>query len=213
MSLFEEIKNKVTTREVAEHYGLKVKRNGMAVCPFHQDKNPSLKVDKTFYCFGCGAKGDCINYVAEILGLSQFDAAKKINEDMGLQISLAEKEQGETKKVKKKKTREERIFSVQKKFEKWVRYARDVLLRYLCWLKFWKEFYKPEEGEEWHPLFQEALKNETLILYYLEILDGNEEKDKIDFFRYNRQEVENIERRMEEYQRGVLEELRRDYGG
>ena len=51
MSLFEEIKNKVTTREVAEHYGLKVKRNGMAVCPFHQDKNPSLKVDKTFYCF------------------------------------------------------------------------------------------------------------------------------------------------------------------
>ncbi|MDD3417695.1 MAG: CHC2 zinc finger domain-containing protein, partial [Lachnospiraceae bacterium] len=46
MNLFEAVKEGVTTRQVAEYYGLKIMRNGMAVCPFHQDKTPSMKMDK-----------------------------------------------------------------------------------------------------------------------------------------------------------------------
>ena len=65
MNLFEAVKESVTTREAAERYGLHVRRNGMCVCPFHNDKNPSLKVDKRYYhCFGCQAHGDVISFTA-----------------------------------------------------------------------------------------------------------------------------------------------------
>lgn len=44
MHLFEAVKQSVTTRQAAERYGLNVNRNGMAVCPFHRDRHPSMKV-------------------------------------------------------------------------------------------------------------------------------------------------------------------------
>ena len=48
MNVFEVVKQSVTTRQAAEHYGIRVGRNGMCVCPFHDDKNPSMKVDRRF---------------------------------------------------------------------------------------------------------------------------------------------------------------------
>lgn len=68
-NIFQTIKSKVTTREAAEFYGLKIGRNGMACCPFHPDRNPSLKVDERFHCFGCGADGDVIDYAAKLFHL------------------------------------------------------------------------------------------------------------------------------------------------
>ena len=44
MNVFEAVKQSVTTRQAAEHYGVRVGRTGMCVCPFHDDKNPSMKV-------------------------------------------------------------------------------------------------------------------------------------------------------------------------
>jgi DNA primase len=49
VTLFEQVKECVTARQAAEHYGIKVKRNGMACCPFHKDKTPSMKIDKRYY--------------------------------------------------------------------------------------------------------------------------------------------------------------------
>ena len=92
MNIFQEVKERVTARQVAERYGLKVSRNGMACCPFHNDKHPSMKIDRNYYCFACGAKGDAVNYVAALFGLSQFEAAKKINEDFSLRISIEKTE-------------------------------------------------------------------------------------------------------------------------
>ena len=57
MNLFEAVKDSVTTRQAAESYGLQVKHGGMCRCPFHNDKTPSMKVDKRFHCFGCQADG------------------------------------------------------------------------------------------------------------------------------------------------------------
>ena len=45
MNVFEAVKGKVTARQAAELYGIPVSRHGMAVCPFHNDKNPSMKLD------------------------------------------------------------------------------------------------------------------------------------------------------------------------
>ncbi len=55
MNVFEVVKENVTARQAAEAYGLKVGRTGMACCPFHSDKSPSMKLDERYYCFGCGA--------------------------------------------------------------------------------------------------------------------------------------------------------------
>ena len=34
--------------------------NYVGLCPFHDDKHPSMKLDKRYYCFGCGEKGDLL---------------------------------------------------------------------------------------------------------------------------------------------------------
>ena len=189
MNIFREMKERVTARQVAERYGLKVSRNGMACCPFHNDKHPSMKIDQNYYCFACGAKGDAINYVAVLFGLSQFEAAKKINEDFSLDIPIGQSEtrrkrKSEVKNNEKIPTKEERIQFVQKKIDGWAKDAADVLLRYLRWLEFWKEFYKPESVEtEWHPLFAEALKNVSKISYLLDILMFGTSEEILDFSR------------------------------
>ena len=174
MNIFQEVKERVTAKQVAERYGLKVERNGMACCPFHNDKHPSMKIDQNYYCFACGAKGDAVNYVAVLFGLSQFEAAKKIIEDFSLGIPIEQpkrKQNSGFKKIEKVPTKEERIQFVQKKIDGWARDAANVLLRYLRWMEFWKEFYKPETMEtEWHPVFAEALQNESKISYLVDLL-------------------------------------------
>ena len=82
--IFKLVKANVTTRQAAEYYGLTVQRNGMTLCPFHNDHTPSLKVDTRFYCFGCQAKGDVIDFVSKLFGLSSIQAAQKIVADFGL---------------------------------------------------------------------------------------------------------------------------------
>ena len=189
MNIFQKMKERVTARQVAERYGLKVSRNGMACCPFHNDKHPSMKIDRNYYCFACGAKGDAVNYVAILFGLSQFEAAKKINEDFALGIPIGKQEvrkkrEPEVRKKEKVPTKEERMQFVQKKIDKWARYAANVLLRYLRWMEFWNEFYKPESMEaEWHPLFAEALQNESKISFLVDILMFGTDEEILDFSR------------------------------
>lgn len=44
MTIYETIKVAISVKQAAEHYGLKVNRNGMACCPFHNDRHPSMKL-------------------------------------------------------------------------------------------------------------------------------------------------------------------------
>ena len=48
-SVFEAVKGSVTVREAAQMYGIEVNRSGMACCPFHDDKNPSMKLNEESY--------------------------------------------------------------------------------------------------------------------------------------------------------------------
>ena len=68
MNVFEVVKQSVTTRQAAEHYGIHAGRNGMACCPFHHDKTPSMKLDRRYHCFGCGADGDVIDLPPPCMG-------------------------------------------------------------------------------------------------------------------------------------------------
>ncbi len=85
MTIYETIKAAISVKQAAEHYGMKVSRNGMACCPFHNDRHPSLKLNEDyFFCFGCGAKGDAIDFVARLFNLSSYEAAQKLAADFGL---------------------------------------------------------------------------------------------------------------------------------
>lgn len=75
-SVFEVVKQSVAVREAAEMYGIAVGRGGMACCPFHDDRHPSMKVDTRFHCFGCGADGDVIDFTARLYDLSPKEAAE-----------------------------------------------------------------------------------------------------------------------------------------
>ena len=85
MTIYETIKAAISVKQAAKHYRLKAGRNGMACCPFHNDRHPSLKLNEDyFYCFGCGAKGDVIDLVARLFDLSSYEAAQKLAADFGL---------------------------------------------------------------------------------------------------------------------------------
>lgn len=56
-------------------------------CPFHQDKQPSMKVDDRYYCFSCHQTGDVIDFVGRLFGLTPYQAALKLAEDFSLHPS------------------------------------------------------------------------------------------------------------------------------
>ena len=86
MTIFEAVKSTVTPRIAAEHFGLSVSRNGMVCCPFHDDRHPSMKLNEDyFYCFGCGAKGDVIEFTSKLFGITAMEAVQKLRADFGVQ--------------------------------------------------------------------------------------------------------------------------------
>ena len=137
--------------------------------------------------------------------------AKKMIEDFGLDIKIEDRN-------KYKRTHQSRntliskkpkVVMIREKLEQWLKHATDVLIRYLKWIQFWKEIYKPEPDEEWHELFTEALANERKINDYLDVLMFGTGEEIVEFFKMKRREVEKIEERINEYQREVLDGIRR----
>ena len=85
MNLFEIVKYGVSCREAAEQYGVEVNHYSMALCPFHNDRHPSLYVaDDHYYCFACGEHGDVIDFVGRLFQLSPYNAARKLMADFHL---------------------------------------------------------------------------------------------------------------------------------
>ena len=70
----------------------KVKRSGrstMAVCPFHQEKTPSMSIDPArglYHCFGCGKSGDLFRFVQETQGLEFSDAVEMLARRSGVTL-------------------------------------------------------------------------------------------------------------------------------
>lgn len=87
--MYKQIKEEVSMQAAAERYGVRVNRSGFACCPFHQEKTASLKIyEASFYCFGCGAGGDVITFAAKLYGLTNAQAALRLNEDFGLCLTV-----------------------------------------------------------------------------------------------------------------------------
>ena len=119
---FREAAEQLNITEVAQWLGLEVKQ-GYALCPFHREQTPSLKLYKnSFHCFGCGAHGDSINLAAEVLGISPFEALKALNQEFQLNINLCDK----PSKIKRTKGK-----ASQNKFQEWRLKALDTLAYFI----------------------------------------------------------------------------------
>jgi DNA primase len=85
----EATKERNPIEEVMSRHGLVLLRSGSkltARCPFHDDENPSLVVypeTRSFYCFGCGASGDVIDFVRRTQGLGFRAALERLNNGSG----------------------------------------------------------------------------------------------------------------------------------
>ena len=87
-NLIPRIKECLTIREVVGRYGLPVKR-GFICCPFHSERTPSLKLyeNNTWYCFGCGAHGDVIDFVSKMEGKTFSETIRSLALELGLGAS------------------------------------------------------------------------------------------------------------------------------
>jgi DNA primase len=75
---------------VSEHLALRrVGRRYQGLCPFHTEKTASFSVNPEmgrYYCFGCGAKGDAIEFVREIEHLDFVGAVERLAGRAGMQL-------------------------------------------------------------------------------------------------------------------------------
>ena len=186
MDIFNTVKNSITTREAAERYGLRVDRKGMCVCPFHNDHDPSMKVDKRFHCFGCQADGDVINFTARLYQLSLKDAVMKLASDFNIPI---DKKQCYVPKPSSSIQTEKQIFN-QQLSESYI-----ALSNYYHQLQRWKEVYAPKvDGVDWDSRFVEAIRNLEPVDYALDtLLFGSEEEKRMILDEYHEKGIVQME--------------------
>lgn len=88
-----DIKSKVNIVDVISEY-LPVEQKGknyFAICPFHDDHNPSMSIspEKQIYtCFVCGASGNVFNFVANYEKVSFVSAVKKVAQKAGIKLDI-----------------------------------------------------------------------------------------------------------------------------
>ena len=166
-SVFEVVKQSVTAREAAEHYGIAVGRGGMACCPFHDDRHPSMKVDTRFHCFGCGADGDVIDFTARLYDLPPREAAEKLALDFGLAYGS---QAPPRRRYVRQKTEAQKL--KEKREHGW-----RVLTDYYHLLRKWETDYSPKTPDENpHPRFMEAIQKKDYMGYLLDtFLDSSTE--------------------------------------
>ena len=170
-SVFEVVKQSVTAREAAELYGIAVGRGGMACCPFHDDRHPSMKVDTRFHCFGCGADGDVIDFTARLYDLSPKGAAEKLAQDFGLSYDSKAP-------IRRSYVRQKTEAQVRKEKRE---HGWRVLTDYYHLLRKWEADYFPKTpDEDPHPRFLEAVQKKDYMGYLLDtFLDSStEEQDQ-----------------------------------
>ncbi len=91
------LKDRLDIVEVVSSYVnlQKVGNNYKGLCPFHTETSPSFYVTphlNIYHCFGCGASGDAINFVAQMEGISYYEAVERLAQGMGLKVEYEQKD-------------------------------------------------------------------------------------------------------------------------
>ena len=162
MNIFQEVKERLTMKDVVELYGFTVNRSGFCSCPFHNEETPSMKIyEKGFKCFGCGEGGDMIKFVEKLFELSPIDACRKLNDDFKLGIDSGPRSKSEISQYIRMKQRKDRLKEKEN-------CALNIVSDYINILNGYKIDFKPtDENVIPDKRFMEYLSNyeNTLELY------------------------------------------------
>ena len=171
MNLFQNVKYGVNCREAVERYGVSVNRQGKALCPFHNDRNPSLYVaDDHYYCFACGEHGDVIDFVGRLFQLSPYDAARKLMADFHL--SPDKPPSAAALHAKRIRTEAQQLMENE-------RLCFSVLSDYARVLRDWMTRYAPlTQDEPLHERFIEACRKLDQTEYFLDILCAGDSHER-----------------------------------
>lgn len=199
MNLFETVRTNVKAIDVVLMTGFQPNRSKMICCPFHNDKHPSMKVDRRYFCFSCGAKGDAIDFVANYYGLSLKEAAEKIASDFALTYDNTRYSEGVRKPIAAKRS----------EYQIWAEKKRELfayLSRLQEQLREMKMKYAPKDREdsEWSPLFVMAAKELTYVDYLYDycMFEATEDELKLKIDEITK-EMEKIEKRMYDTESGI----------
>ena len=201
MNLFEIVKYSVSCREAVERYGVEVNHYGMSLCPFHNDRRPSLYVaDDHYHCFACGEHGDVIDFVSKLFHLSLYDAAQKLAADFHLtpdkppSVAALHAKCVQTEAQQLRET-EQLCFSV--------------LSDYAHVLRDWKVQYAPQSpAEAPDERFMEACHKLDETEYYLDILcaGGSLERAEVVQQQMADGKLDRLRRRLEKIHKEELED-------
>ena len=159
----------------------------MACCPFHDDKNPSMKVDQRFHCFGCGADGDVIDFTAKLFDLSPKEAAEKLAQDFGL---IYDSQAPPRRRYVRQKTEAQQFREDRQRCYR-------VLSDYYYLLKKWEADNSPRTPEEEpHPRFVEAIQKKTYVEYLLDLFLYESEEEQKAWIAEHTAEITHLERRL-----------------
>ena len=201
MRIFEIIKENVNLREAAELYGIDVNRYGKALCPFHNDRHPSLYVaDNHYYCFTCGEHGDVIDFVGRLFQLSPYDAARKLAADFHLSPD---------KPPSAAALHAKRIRTEAQQLRENERLCFSILSDYAHVLRDWKVRYAPQSpAEAPDERFVEACHKLDEVEYYLDILtSGNSyERSEVIHQQMANGKLDRLRQRLEKIHEGEIED-------
>ena len=163
MNVFGTVKTSINTREAAERYGVEVNRHGKALCPFHNDRHPSLFVDDDhYYCYACGEHGDVIDFTAKLFGLKLYEAAHKLAYDFGITqdkppTKAMQEKQNSKSEAQRLRENEKLCFSA--------------LMEYYKLMQEWMVLYAPRTPEDrHHDRFVQACHNLSYVEYLVDLL-------------------------------------------
>ena len=201
MRIFEIVKENVNLREAAELYGIDVNRYGKALCPFHNDRNPSLYVaDDHYYCFACGEHGDVIDFVSKLFHLSLYDAAQKLAADFHLTPD---------KPPSAAALHAKRIRTEAQQLRETEQLCFSVLSDYAHVLRDWKVQYAPQSpAEAPDERFVEACHKLDEVEYYLDILASGNSHERAEVIQQQMAdgELDRLRQRLEKIRKEELED-------
>ena len=201
MRIFEIVKENVNLREAAELYGIDVNRYSKALCPFHNDRHPSLYVaDDHFYCFACREHGDVIDFVGRLFQLSPYNAARKLMADFHLSPD---------KPPSAAALHAKRIRTEAQQLRENERLCFSVLSDYARVLRDWKVQYAPQSPDKpVHARFVEACHKLDETEYYLDILCAEDSHERAEVVRQQMAggKLDRLRQRLEKIHKEELED-------
>ena len=157
---------------VIENEGIRLRKTGkvrMGLCPFHDDKHPSLAVyedSNRSICYGCGEKGDAINFIMKLKSLSFREAVTYLG------VNIKHKKDRSTRNSKRRK-----LIAAFRQWEN--RYYDALATEYRAINKVLRNIKFIEEAEQYDYLYHRL----PILEYHMGILAYGDDEEKFDLFK------------------------------